>query len=157
MVSGNTIIFNGMCSDHPGFTETGDVTVVLREADESDATAMWHREGIRLKTSITISLTEALLGCTKVLQGHPGFSKGLPIEIPAGTQNMWTGTMPNLGMPVRGTPKFGEAYITVLVIPTAEELAIVKSQHDHFITIFPFLPKPIDIGEEPKVGRWGAI
>jgi hypothetical protein len=36
MMPGNTIVFSGMCSDHPQFTEAGDVTVILREAEEEN-------------------------------------------------------------------------------------------------------------------------
>jgi DnaJ-class molecular chaperone len=83
MMPGNTIIFSGLCSEHPQFTEAGDVTVILREADEeSEETGQWSREGSRLKRTVTINLTEALLGTIKMVKGHPGYPNGLPIEIP---------------------------------------------------------------------------
>jgi len=156
MTSGNTIVFPGMCSMHPNFTEAGDVTVVLREADEEGMSATWAREGSKLKTSITINLTEALLGTTKILRGHPGFANGVPIEIPAGVQNMWSGTMPGLGMPIRGTPKFSEAYVTVLVVPTADETAALKNNSIMLKTIMPVLPPLPEFTEPTKTGRWGA-
>ena len=155
MMSGNTVVFSGMCSDSQGYTEPGDVTIVLREADEEGDARGWVREGNRLKTSITINLTESLLGTTKILMGHPGFPNGIPVEIPAGVQNMWTGTIPTLGMPVRGTPKFGEAYISVLVIPTTEELAALNKQSVLLKTVFPDLPVVPECPEPPKSGRWG--
>jgi len=157
MMSGNTVVFAGMCSDSQGYTEPGDVTVVLREADEEGDARGWVREGTKLKTSITINLTESLLGTTKILKGHPGFPNGIPVEIPAGVQNMWTGTIPTLGMPVRGTPKFGEAYISVLVIPTAEELAALNKQAVLVKTIFPELPVVPECPEPAKSGRWGTF
>jgi DnaJ family protein A protein 2 len=157
MMSGNTVVFSGMCSDHPSFTEAGDVTVVLREADEEGMTASWKREGNKLKTSITLNLTEALLGTTRILMGHPGFPAGVPIEIPPGTQNMWTGTIPGLGMPVRGTPRFGEAYVSVLVIPTPEETNALRSNLIMLKSLMPTLPAVAECSESVRSGRWAAI
>jgi DnaJ-class molecular chaperone len=145
-----------MCSDSQGFSEPGDVTVILREAEEEGDSRAWIREGNRLKTSITINLSEALLGTKKVLLGHPGFPNGVPIEIPAGVQNMWTGTIPTLGMPIRGTPKFGEAYVSVLVVPSTDELASLKSQAVLFSSIFSLPPVP-ECSESVRVGRWNAV
>jgi len=157
MMSGNTVVFSGMCSDSQGFTEAGDVTIVLREADEEGDAKGWMRDGNRLKTSITINLTESLLGTTRILKGHPGYPNGVPIEIPPGVQNMWTGTIPTLGMPIRGTPKFGEAYISVLVIPTADETAALVKQSVLLKTIFPDSPTVPECPEPSKSGRWSFM
>lgn len=157
MMSGNTLIFPGMCSDNVGFSEAGDVTIILREADEDGDSRGWVREGNKLKTSITINLTEALLGTTKVLRGHPGFPNGVPIEIPVGVQNMWSGTIPTLGMPVRGTPKFGEAYVSVLVIPTQEELDALKKQSVLIKTILPTISPVEECPEAVRSGRWSGL
>ena len=156
MMSGNTVVFPGMCSDSQGFSEPGDVSVVLREADEEGDAKLWVREGNRLKTSIQISLSEALLGTVKILKGHPGFPGGVPIEIPPGVQNMWTGTMPTLGMPVRGTPKFGEACVSILVIPTNEELEALKSQAIMIKSVMPAIPAVPECSETVRIGRWAA-
>jgi DnaJ-class molecular chaperone len=157
MMPGNTIVFPGMCSDHPGWTEPGDVVVMLREADEEGQSASWVREGNRLKTSITINLTEALLGTTKILQGHPGYPAGVPIEIPAGVQNLWTGTIPSLGMPVRGTPKFGEALVTIMVVPSQEETSALKKQSVLLKSVMPSQPEVPSHSETPRIGRWGML
>jgi DnaJ-class molecular chaperone len=157
MMSGNTLVFPGMCSDTAQFKEAGDVTIVLRDADEEGDSAQWIRDGTRLKTSITISLSEALLGTKKVLRGHPGFPNGVPIEIPPGVQNMWSGTIPTLGMPVRGTPKFGDAYCSVLVIPTDEELEALKIHSVVLKSIMPPLTPAAECPETVRVGRWSAI
>lgn len=157
MMPGNTVVFPGMCSDTQGFTEAGDVTVVLREADETEVTSKWAREGNRLKTSITINLTEALLGTTKVIYGHPGFPKGVPVDIPVGVQNLWTGTIPGLGMPIRGTPKFGEAYITVLVLPTAQETEALKSQSEQLKAFLPAKPEVDECSESVRNGNWSMV
>ena len=150
MMPGNTIVFSGMCSDHPQFTEAGDVTVILREAEEENPdTAQWSREGSRLKTTIHLTLTESLLGTIKMLKGHPGYTNGLPIEIPVGVQNMWVGTFSGLGMPIRGTPRYGDAIVTVLVQPTEIELHSLKANSIMLKTFMPPLP--------PVAGTEGAI
>ena len=157
MMSGNTVMFAGMCSDHAQFTEAGDVTVVLREAEEEGDSAIWVREGTKLKTSITVNLTEALLGTTVVLKGHPGYPDGLFIDIAIGVQNNWTGVFPALGMPIRGTPKFGEAYITVNIIPTEQEISALKSNNAIMKSFLPQL-RPVTSNGPPVVqfGRWSA-
>ncbi len=157
MASGNTVVFPGMCSDHPGFTEAGDVVVVLRDAEEEGQAASWAREGSRLKTSITINLSDALLGTTKILYGHPGFPSGVPIEIPAGVQNLWTGIIPGLGMPIRGTPKFGEACVTIMVVPTAEETTALKTQSGVLKSILPFIADTPKHTETTRVGKWSML
>jgi DnaJ-class molecular chaperone len=159
MLPGNTLIFPGMCSDHPSFTEAGDVTVILRESEEDNAdTALWSREGSRLKISVGLSLSEALLGTIKLVKGHPGYPNGVPIEIPVGVQNMWTGTFPGLGMPVRGTPRFGEAVITVLVSPTEAELVALKSNGVAMKSFMPNKNSPVDPNAtiSLNVGKWTA-
>jgi DnaJ family protein A protein 2 len=158
MSSGNTVLFPGMCSAHPAFTETGDLTILLREADEEGMAASWSREGTKLKTTVTVCLTDVILGCKKVLIGHPGFPNGVPIEIPAGVQNMWTGTIPGLGMPIRGASgKFGEAYVTVLVVPTSEETQALR---DNTVMLQSLMPKqgPVPtFSEEVRTGRWSQF
>jgi len=150
MMPGNSVIFSGMCSDHPQFTEAGDVTVILREAEEeNEETAQWSREGSRLKITVTVNLTEALLGTIKILKGHPGYPQGLPIEIPVGVQNMWIGTFSGLGMPIRGTPRYGDALITVLVTPSDIEIQNLKANSIMMKTFLPALA--------PVAGTEGAI
>jgi DnaJ family protein A protein 2 len=154
MMSGNTVVFSGMCSDHPGYTEAGDVVVLLREADEEESLQKWKRENSRLLTSIVISLTEALLGTVRLLQGHPGFPSGVPVEIPAGVQNMWTVIVPGLGMPIRGTPKFGDVHITVAVMPTQDELATLRSQNILLKSMFTTLPEAPKTSETVRVASF---
>jgi DnaJ family protein A protein 2 len=159
MMSGNTLVFPGMCSDHPSFTEAGDVTVILRESDEDDAdTAQWSREGSRLKFTVRVGLSEALLGTIKVVKGHPGYPNGLPLEIPVGVQNLWSGTFPGLGMPIRGTPRFGDAIITVLVSPTDAELQALKANGAMMCTFMPAVQNGLDPNATVSlnVGKWTA-
>jgi DnaJ family protein A protein 2 len=157
MMPGTTMVFPGMCSDHPGFTEAGDVTVILREGAEINRdTDQWDREGTRLKTTITVNLTEALLGCIKMIKGHPGYPNGLPLEIPVGVQNMWSGTFSGLGMPVRGTPRYGDAVITILVKPTEIEIQSLKANGILMKTFMPQQEPPPDGAVSLNVGKWTA-
>ena len=157
MMSGNTIVFSGMCSDHPQFTEAGDVSVILREAEEeNNDTAQWSREGSRLKTTVKINLTESLLGTVKILKGHPGYPNGLPIEIQPGIQNMWLGTFSGLGMPIRGTPRYGDAILTVLVSPTDNEIQCLKANAIMVKTFMPQLPSSPELHTPLNVGKWTA-
>jgi DnaJ family protein A protein 2 len=157
MMPGNTIVFSGMCSDHPQFTEAGDVTVILREADEeNNDTAQWSREGSRLKVSVHINLAEALLGTIKMVKGHPGYPNGLPIEIPAGIQNMWMGTFSGLGMPIRGTPRYGDAFITVIVSPSDNEIQCLKANAIMVKTFMPQLPALPEGAISLNQGKWQA-
>lgn len=153
MMSGNTVTFSGMCSAHPNYTEAGDVIVIFREAEEEGNASLWIREGTKLKSSVTISLTDALVGTSKILQGHPGYPNGLVINIPSGVQNGWNGCIPQLGMPIRGTPKFGDAHISVTIMPSPEEIAALK---ENIQTIKSFMPtmKSLDGTHVSYTGKW---
>jgi DnaJ-class molecular chaperone len=157
MMPGNTIVFSGMCSDHPQFTEAGDVTVILREAEEENhESAQWSREGSRLKATVHVNLAESLLGTIKMVKGHPGYPQGLPIEIPVGVQNMWVGTFSGLGMPIRGTPRYGDAMITVIVSPTDNEIQCLKANAIMVKTFMPQLPALPEGAVSLNQGKWQA-
>jgi DnaJ family protein A protein 2 len=99
MKVGEVIVFPKECSDDPNFDEAGDLHFVLQEAAGDDD---WVRKGDDLETNIKINLQESLLGCEKVLQGHPGFPGGLPITIPEGILNGENVTVERRGMPKKG-------------------------------------------------------
>ena len=65
--------------------------------------------------------------------------------------------MPTLGMPIRGTPKFGEAYITVLVIPTAEELNALKTQATVLKAALPPVGSVPECSETTRIGKWSMV
>jgi hypothetical protein len=65
--------------------------------------------------------------------------------------------MPGLGMPVRGTPTFGEAYVSVLVIPTPEELVALKQQGPLLKSMLPQQPPLPESSESTRVGKWAAL
>ncbi len=103
MLPGEVLIFPKECSDDPNYDEAGDVHFKLQEADGDDG---WTRKGNDLETQVTVSFEDSLLGCTKQLQGHPGFP-GLEITVPVGTVNGETVTVVGKGMPKKGTGEFG--------------------------------------------------
>jgi DnaJ-class molecular chaperone len=103
MKPGEVLVFPKECSDDPNFDEPGDVHFKLQEADGDEG---WTRKGDDLETQVTVSFQESLLGCTKGLQGHPGFP-GLEITVPVGTLNGETVTVTGKGMPKKGTGEFG--------------------------------------------------
>jgi DnaJ-class molecular chaperone len=83
---GDILRFEGMCSDHNDFEKPGDLLFRLVEADEEIDI---ERDGIHLKSFFTIGLSDALLGCKRVIHDHPGYQgeEKLVVDIPAGIQN----------------------------------------------------------------------
>jgi len=73
-----------------------------------------------------------------------------------GVQNMWIGTFSGLGMPIRGTPRFGDALITVLVVPTEAEIQALKANGLMMKTFMPVLQSVSHENLQLKVGKWQA-
>lgn len=66
----------GKCSDSPAFDAPGDIIFVIKCEKQKD----WEisKNGQDLKTTVTLTFAESLLGWSKVLEGHP---KGEPITV----------------------------------------------------------------------------
>jgi DnaJ-class molecular chaperone len=123
MRPGETLLFPNECSDQQEYREPGDVHINLQEADEA-----LHLRRINgtddLQTLVQISLKGSLLGCTEVLQTHPGHPAGLPIVIPAGTQNGEILRIDGEGMPQKRGGR-GALHVTVGVsVSPAERLVL---------------------------------
>jgi DnaJ-class molecular chaperone len=133
MSPGENLTFPNECSDHPDFEQPGDVHIIMREADE---TTIFTRIGDELTTVINISLMESLLGCQRMLHGHPGHPKGLMVSIPAGTLRGDTITVRGEGMPRRGTTQRGNLQLTISMDLKQEDREILTKNADAIRNMF---------------------
>lgn len=133
MKVGEVLVFPKECSDDPNFDEAGDVHFVLQEADGDDG---WVRKGDDLETTVTVSLADSLLGCTKQLQGHPGFPQGLEVTVPHGTVNGEVLTLVGKGMPKKGTTEFGVLRYKVTVTVSEKEREALQRSHSLLQAMF---------------------
>lgn len=118
MKPGERLVFTGECSDTQEFAEAGDVHILLGLADEE---IPWGRDGNTLRAILELTLVEALCGCTKTIDKHPGFSNGCEIVVPPGSQHMDDVRVKDAGMPIRGSDLKGDAIITLRVKVNEQE------------------------------------
>jgi DnaJ-class molecular chaperone len=111
---GEVLKFEEMCSDQPGFEKPGDFHIRLVAADED---LDIEREGQNLKTKVSISLAEALVGCKRVVADHPGGP--VEVEIPCGTMSGETVVVNEKGM--LSAQQKGDLYVHVTVAATSAE------------------------------------
>jgi DnaJ-class molecular chaperone len=133
MSPGENLTFPNECSDHPDFEQPGDVHIIMREADEN---TIFTRIGDELTTVVNISLMESLLGCQRMLHGHPGHPKGLTVSIPAGTLRGDTITVKGEGMPRRGTTQRGNLQLTISMDLKQEDREILTKNADALRNMF---------------------
>lgn len=133
MKPGETMIFQNECSDHPDYEEAGDVHIVLREADEPSA---FNRMGDDLTFTVSICLKDCLLGCQKLLEGHPAHPKGVLVNIPPGTIRGDTVTISGEGMPCRGTAQRGNLQLIISMEVTGAEKELLRTASKSFSSIF---------------------
>lgn len=100
MKPGEILVFPKECSDDPNYEQPGDVHFLLQDAAGDDG---WARKGDDLETHLKISFAESLLGCSKMLQGHPGYPDGLEVQVPLGIQNGEVLVVSEKGMRRKGT------------------------------------------------------
>jgi len=128
---GDVIIFEESCSDHPDFEKSGDVLIRLTAATEELDIV---REVSALRYECTVSLSESLLGCTRTVKGHPGFPNGLPVNIPASTQNNEIVCVKGSGMPVNDG--FGDLFVRVFVKVTDAEKDVLQKNAGALAAMF---------------------
>jgi DnaJ-class molecular chaperone len=119
---GDILTFEGVCSDHPEFEKPGDMQIRLDMAEEP--TQELVRDGTALNYACSVSLKEALLGCSRTITTHPGYPDGLPVAIPLGIQSGETVVVQGKGMPLMpllGSTGFGELRVRVTVLATEAE------------------------------------
>ena len=126
MKPGEILIFPKECSDDPNYDEPGDVHFLLQEAEGDDG---WLRKGDDLETAVTVTLQQALLGCSKTLQGHPGYLQGLEITVPVGIMSGDMISVGGKGMPKKGSTEFGTLRIRVTVTVSEKEKEILQRNH----------------------------
>jgi len=112
MLPGHVIQYSKECSDQHEYEEPGDVHIVLRENDDN---LTFTRSDDDLTTVLTINLTEALLGCQRVLHGHPAHPNGLTVTLQPGTMRGDIVTVKGEGMPRRSNKQRGNLNMTIIV------------------------------------------
>jgi DnaJ-class molecular chaperone len=118
MVPGDVLVFPNECSDDPNYEEPGDVHFLLQDAAGDDG---WMRKGDDLETQVKLTLGESLLGCSKKLEGHPGYPEGLEVVLPMGVQNGEVVNFQAKGMPKKGTKEMGVLRCRVIVTVSEKE------------------------------------
>lgn len=140
MLPGEVIKFPGECSDDHDYEEAGDVHIVLQEADEDNRFLRGGglngigREDILVNTTVT--LEEALLGCSQRIPGHPGSPEGLVIDIPMGIQNKQRFCVKGLGFTRAKSQVPADLYVYVEVRPTDAEKEVLKTRAEDFRALF---------------------
>lgn len=116
---GEVYMFPEVCSDHPGFEKPGDAHIVAVEDPNDPAARTIKRVGDQyqhLETTVTLSLAESLVGCVVRVDGHPGYSAGLHLQIPAGSFQGDRYCLTGLGMPIPGQiGKYGDLFVLIQV------------------------------------------
>jgi DnaJ family protein A protein 2 len=131
--AGDILTFEGMCSDELGCEKSGDLLFRCVEADE---VLDVKREGMNLRAKFTISLSESLLGCKRVIQNHPAHKEGYDIEIPMGIQSMETMRVKGRGMPGPKGPEGGDLLVTITVVASESEKKALESHKAILQSIF---------------------
>ena len=120
-----TFIFPEVCSDHPQFERPADAHIFLQEDPNDLSYKIFKRSGDQfqhLETTVTLSLSESLLGTVISLEGHPGYDDGLFINIPPATFINDVYVLEGLGMPLlREKGKYGELRIHIEVSVSEKE------------------------------------
>jgi DnaJ family protein A protein 2 len=122
MKPGEVLVFPKECSDDPSYEEPGDVHFLLQDAAGDDG---WTRKGDDLETHCAMTLVESLLGCSKTLQGHPGYPDGLEIQIPLGAQNGEVLVVQEKGMKRKGAG-FGALHCKLHISVTDKDREVLK-------------------------------
>jgi molecular chaperone DnaJ len=116
---GETYIFPEVCSDHPAFERPGDAHIIIVEDSNDAAFKYFKRVGDslqHLETTISLSLSESLIGCVVKIDHHPGYDEGLFIQIPAGSFQGDRYCLSGFGMPIPGNiGKYGDLFVNIQV------------------------------------------
>ncbi len=129
---GETYIFPEVCSDHPAFERPGDAHINIAEDPNDPAFKFFKRSGDKLQnleTTVSLSLSESLIGCTVQINNHPAYDEGLFIKIPAGSFHGDKYCLSGFGMPIPGNiGKYGDLFVTINVIIKPMERNLFSAQ-----------------------------
>jgi DnaJ family protein A protein 2 len=138
---GETYIFPEVCSDHPSYERPGDAHIVIAEDQNDPAFKFFKRSGDNLQhleTTVSLSLSESLIGCVVRIDGHPGYDEGLYIKISPGSFHGDKYCLSGFGMPIPGNiGKSGDLFVNidVSIKPMERKLFITKG-HELLAPIF---------------------
>ncbi len=132
MKVGEGIVFARECSDNHDYMEAGDVHIILQEADEDGVP---KREGDTLHVDFQISLSECLLGCERIVSGHPGYPDGLQVILKPGWMSGETMIVEGKGM-TRREGGYGNLACHITVKVTEQEKEKLASQSIMLKAIF---------------------
>jgi DnaJ-class molecular chaperone len=119
MIEGETLVFDGECSDTFEYEQPGDVVLTLKRADIDNT--MWEWRFADLWTQATVSFAESVLGFQVELKGHPS-GKSLVVGWHGGPlMNGKVMKVRGWGMPKKEGGGFGDAYVQLSVTPPSTE------------------------------------
>jgi len=127
-----TFIFPEVCSDNPTFERPGDAHIIIQEDPKDTSFKYFTRKGDQqqhLETSVSLTLSESLLGCVVQIDGHPGYDEGLFVRIPPGSFHQDTYCLSGFGMPLPyHIGKYGDLFININVSISPLERKLYSSQ-----------------------------
>jgi DnaJ-class molecular chaperone len=114
---------------------------MLQEDPKDTAFQYFKRVGDRLEhleTTVSLSLSESLIGCVVQIDGHPGYDEGLFVKIPPGSFDQDKLCLSGFGMPIAGSiGKHGDLYIiTTVSIKPSERALFTKEAQPLLVPIF---------------------
>jgi DnaJ-class molecular chaperone len=123
MRDGETLIFNGECSESVEYETPGDVVLCLKRSDvPTNEFDSWEWKGNDLHIRKRISFAESVIGFKRELEGHPsgkrivvGWRKGVLVHGATLEAKGW-------GMPLPGGNGTGNCFVQIFVdAPPAKE------------------------------------
>jgi DnaJ-class molecular chaperone len=150
---GEMYLFQEVCSDHPGFERPGDAQIIIIEDSNDPTYTFLKRTGDHfqhLQTTVSLSLSESLIGCDIKIDGHPGYEQGLFLRIPPGSFQNDTYCLSGFGMPISGSiGKYGDLFIHIDVsIKPMERKLFTTKGHEVLKPLFEDKIRTCDCAEE---------
>jgi DnaJ-class molecular chaperone len=133
-----TFLFPEVCSDHPAFERPGDAHIMLQEDPNDKSFTLFKRSGDRfqhLETTLSMTLSESLIGCVIKIDGHPGYDEGLFVKIPPGSFQNDIYCLRGFGMPIPSNiGTYGDLYLRINVTISPLERNLFATQAAEVLT-----------------------